>query len=125
MEKVISLGTWAQQVGANPTTARKWAQQGRIAGATIVGKSWVVPADAPRPALKAGNPQIADLRRQTLERTGGEGEYQTYIGGAGDLPTLPPGAVAVDIDDIIRKICDHPGWTLGRADMGEVVPDEF
>jgi hypothetical protein len=56
-DTLITLAAWAvrQKPPIHPANARKLAQAGRITGAQQIGRSWVVPQDAPRPpALRAG-----------------------------------------------------------------------
>lgn len=58
-EHLISLVEWAEQNNVNMATARKYAQNGRLAGVRKVGKRWAVPITSPVPPPGlSGNPNF-------------------------------------------------------------------
>lgn len=53
----ISLAEWAALHNVKVSTARYWARNRHI-GAKLVAYTWMVPADAMPPKLRAGNPNF-------------------------------------------------------------------
>lgn len=50
--KYISVAAFAEKYGVSERTARNYCAVGKIEGATIVGKTWNIPADAELPGRK-------------------------------------------------------------------------
>lgn len=57
----------AQQWGVSARTVRNYAQQGRIPGAFLTGKTWSIPADAQKPQRKNKSAQSSPILRRLLE----------------------------------------------------------
>ncbi len=63
----ISVKQFAQKMGISERTARNYCAKGKIDGATLVGKTWNIPADATLPGRRSkakGSPLLAALKEQ-------------------------------------------------------------
>ena len=63
----VSVKEWAASHGISERTARNYCAQGKIEGASLVGKSWNIPADAIVPRRKRRSivsPLLSALREQ-------------------------------------------------------------
>ena len=64
----ISVTEFAEKFGISERTARNYCATGKIEGATLIGKTWSIPADAPLPSRKSRQrttmPLLAALRRE-------------------------------------------------------------
>ena len=64
----ISVAEFADKFGISERTARNYCATGKIEGATLIGKTWSIPADAPLPSRKSRQrttmPLLAALRRE-------------------------------------------------------------
>lgn len=64
----ISVAEFAEKFGISERTARNYCATGKIEGATLIGKTWSIPADAPLPSRKSQQrttmPLLAALRRE-------------------------------------------------------------
>ena len=64
----ISVAEFAEKFGISERTARNYCATGKIEGATLIGKTWSIPADAPLPSRKSRQrttmPLLAALRRE-------------------------------------------------------------
>ena len=64
----ISVAEFAEKFGISERTARNYCATGKIEGATLIGKTWSIPADAPLPSHKSRQrttmPLLAALRRE-------------------------------------------------------------
>ena len=64
----ISVTEFAEKFGISERTARNYCATDKIEGATLIGKTWSIPADAPLPSRKSRQrtttPLLAALRRE-------------------------------------------------------------
>lgn len=63
----ISVKQFAQKMGISERTARNYCAKEKIDGATLVGKTWNIPADATLPGRRSkakGSPLLAALKEQ-------------------------------------------------------------
>ncbi|MBQ6604623.1 MAG: Fic family protein [Tidjanibacter sp.] len=64
----ISVAEFAEKFGISERTARNYCATGKIEGATLIGKTWSIPVDAPLPSRKSRQrttmPLLAALRRE-------------------------------------------------------------
>ena len=64
----ISVAEFAEKFGISERTARNYCATGKIEGATLIGKTWSIPADTPLPSRKSRQrttmPLLAALRRE-------------------------------------------------------------
>ena len=64
----ISVAEFAEKFGISERTARNYCATGKIEGATLIGKTWSIPADATPPSRKSRQrttmPLLAALRRE-------------------------------------------------------------
>ena len=64
----ISVAEFADKFGISERTARNYCATGKIEGATLIGKTWSIPADAPLPSRKSRQrttmPLLTALRRE-------------------------------------------------------------
>lgn len=64
----ISVAEFAEKFGISERTARNYCATGKIEGATLIGKTWSIPADATLPSRKSRQrttmPLLAALRRE-------------------------------------------------------------
>lgn len=66
---LLDLTQWSTANAVSRNTAIRWAQRGRLKGAMKLTGTWIVPASTKPPTnIPRGNPAIADLRRETLEK---------------------------------------------------------
>lgn len=60
---LLSLTAYAERVGKAPTTVREMCQRGSIPGALKIGRSWVIPADAPYTDHRIRTGKYIDARK--------------------------------------------------------------
>ena len=64
----ISVAEFAEKFGISERTARNYCATGKIEGATLIGKTWSIPVDAPLPSRKFRQrttmPLLTALRRE-------------------------------------------------------------
>ena len=64
----ISVTEFAEKFGISERTARNYCATGKIEGATLIGKTWSIPVDAPLPSRKSRQrttmPLLTALRRE-------------------------------------------------------------
>lgn len=79
----ISVAEFAAKYGISERTARNYCSLGKIEGATLVGKSWNIPADAELPGRKARQrkamPLLVVLRQEKEARLKGGIYHKTQI----------------------------------------------
>lgn len=78
----ISVKEYAEKYGVSERTARNYCATGRIEGATLIGKTWSVPADAilpERTSRKTLSPLLSALREQKAMRLKGGVYHKTQI----------------------------------------------
>ena len=46
MDDVLGVADVADRYGVNPRTVRRWCAEGRLPGAKLKGRVWLIPADA-------------------------------------------------------------------------------
>ncbi|MBQ9655556.1 MAG: Fic family protein [Prevotella sp.] len=63
----ISVTQFAEKFGISERTARNYCATGKIEGAFLTGKTWIIPADAVLPKRKASRKKFSPLL-QTLQR---------------------------------------------------------
>jgi len=64
MKKTISVADVAQQWGISRRTVRYYCAQGKIPGATLIGKTWHIPQDASCPQKKAARQSLLAVLQQ-------------------------------------------------------------
>ena len=81
--KYISVTEFAAKYGISERTARNYCALGKIEGATLVGKTWSIPADAelPRrkPRQRKAMPLLVTLRQEKEARLKGGIYHKTQI----------------------------------------------
>ena len=81
--KYISVAAFAEKYGVSERTARNYCAVGKIEGATIVGKTWNIPADAELPGRKPRQrkamPLLVVLRQEKGARITGGIYHRTQI----------------------------------------------
>ena len=81
--KYISVAAFAEKHGVSERTARNYCAAGKIEGATIVGKTWNIPADAELPGRKPRQrkamPLLVVLRQEKGARLKGGIYHRTQI----------------------------------------------
>ena len=81
--KYISVAAFAEKHGVSERTARNYCAAGKIEGATIVGKTWNIPADAELPGRKPRQrkamPLLIVLRQEKGARLKGGIYHRTQI----------------------------------------------
>jgi Fic family protein len=81
--KYISVAAFAEKYGVSERTARNYCAAGKIEGATIVGKTWNIPADAELPGRKPRQrkamPLLVVLRQEKGARLKGGIYHRTQI----------------------------------------------
>uniref|UniRef100_UPI00405771B0 Fic family protein n=1 Tax=Alistipes sp. TaxID=1872444 RepID=UPI00405771B0 len=81
--KYISVTEFAAKYGISERTARNYCALGKIEGATLVGKTWNIPADAELPSRKARQrkamPLLVVLRQEKETRIKGGIYHKTQI----------------------------------------------
>lgn len=81
--KYISVAEFAAKYGISERTARNYCSLGKIEGATIVGKTWNIPADAELPGRKARQrkamPLLVVLRQEKKAKLKGSIYHKTQI----------------------------------------------
>ena len=81
--KYISVAAFAEKYGVSERTARNYCAGGKIEGATIVGKTWNIPADAELPGRKPRQrkamPLLVVLRQEKGARLKGGIYHRTQI----------------------------------------------
>jgi Fic family protein len=74
MKNFVSVKTWSEKHGVSERTARNYCAAGKIDGATLVGKTWSIPADAEMPKRKKSthvSPLLKALREQKASKQSG------------------------------------------------------
>ncbi len=74
MMDYISVKQFAQKTGISERTARNYCATGKIDGATLVGKTWNIPADATLPGRRSKakySPLLAALKEQQSSKMRG------------------------------------------------------
>ncbi len=81
--KYISVAEFAAKYGISERTARNYCALGKIEGATLVGKTWSIPADAElpgrRPRKRKAMPLLVVLRQEREARLKGGIYHKTQI----------------------------------------------
>ncbi len=81
--KYISVAEFATKYGISERTARNYCSLGKIEGATLVGKTWSIPADAELPGRKPRRrkamPLLVVLRQEKEARLKGGIYHKTQI----------------------------------------------
>ena len=81
--KYISVAEFAAKYGISERTARNYCTLGKIEGATLVGKTWSIPADAELPGRKPRKrkamPLLVVLRQEREARLNGGIYHKTQI----------------------------------------------
>ncbi|MBO7286024.1 MAG: Fic family protein [Alistipes sp.] len=81
--KYISVAAFAEKYGVSERTARNYCAAGKIEGATIVGKTWNIPADAELPGRKPRQrkamPLLVVLRQEKSASLKGGIYHRTQI----------------------------------------------
>ena len=81
--KYISVADFASKYGISERTARNYCSLGKIEGATLVGKTWNIPADAELPGRKPRKrkamPLLMVLRQEREARLKGGIYHKTQI----------------------------------------------
>ncbi len=81
--KYISVAEFAAKYGVSERTARNYCALGKIEGATLVGKTWNIPADAELPGRKSRKrkamPLLVALRQEKEARLKGGIYHKTQI----------------------------------------------
>ena len=79
----ISVMQFAEKFGISERTARNYCASGKIEGAFLTGKTWIIPADAVLPqrknVRKKVSPLLAMLREQKASRLKGGIYHRTQI----------------------------------------------
>ena len=81
--KYISVAEFASKFGISERTARNYCSLGKIEGATLVGKTWNIPADAELPGRKPRQrkamPLLVVLRQEKEAKLKGSIYHKTQI----------------------------------------------
>lgn len=81
--KYISVAEFASKFGISERTARNYCSLGKIEGATLVGKTWNIPADAELPGRKPRQrkamPLLVVLRQEKEAKLNGGIYHKTQI----------------------------------------------
>ena len=81
--KYISVADFASKFGISERTARNYCSLGKIEGATLIGKTWSIPADAELPGRKSRQrksmPLLVALRQEKEARLKGGIYHRTQI----------------------------------------------
>jgi Fic family protein len=79
----ISVGRFAEKYGISERTVRNYCAQGKIEGASLIGKTWIIPADATLPERRTARhtvpPLLDALREQKASRMKGGIYHRTQI----------------------------------------------
>lgn len=79
----ISVSQFAEKYGISERTARNYCAHGKIEGAFLTGKTWIIPVDATLPERKTAKskitPLLAALREQKASRMKGGIYHRTQI----------------------------------------------
>jgi len=78
----VSVSKYAEILGLPVRTVRNWCYEGKIDGAFLIGKTWNIPEDAPRPERKGkfkASPLLSTLREQKDSRLTGGIYHKTQI----------------------------------------------
>lgn len=79
----ISVSKFAEKYGISERTARNYCAQGKIEGAFLTGKTWIIPADAALPKRAANkkkiSPLLKELREQKASKLKGGIYHRTQI----------------------------------------------
>lgn len=81
--KYISVADFASKFGISERTARNYCSLGKIEGATLIGKTWIIPADAELPGRKSRQrramPLLIVLRQEKEAKLKGGIYHKTQI----------------------------------------------
>ena len=81
--KYISVADFASKFGISERTARNYCSLGKIEGATLIGKTWSIPADAELPGRKSRQrkamPLLVVLRQEKEAKLKGGIYHKTQI----------------------------------------------
>lgn len=81
--KYISVAEFAAKYGISERTARNYCSLGKIEGATLIGKTWSIPADAELPGRKSRQrkamPLLVALRQEKEAKLKGGIYHKTQI----------------------------------------------
>ena len=81
--KYISVADFASKFGISERTARNYCSLGKIEGATLIGKTWSIPADAELPGRKSRQrkamPLLVALRQEKEAKLKGSIYHKTQI----------------------------------------------
>ena len=81
--KYISVADFASKFGISERTARNYCSLGKIEGATLIGKTWSIPADAELPGRKSRQrkamPLLVALRQEKEAKLKGGIYHRTQI----------------------------------------------
>ena len=81
--KYISVADFASKFGISERTARNYCSLGKIEGATLIGKTWSIPADAELPGRKSRQrkamPLLVALRQEKEAKLKGGIYHKTQI----------------------------------------------
>lgn len=81
--KYISVADFASKFGISERTARNYCSLGKIEGATLIGKTWSIPADAELPSRKSRQrramPLLTVLRQEKEAKLKGGIYHKTQI----------------------------------------------
>lgn len=75
---MVSTKIYAAAHGLSERTVRHYCEQGKIAGALLVGKTWSIPSDAPLPSRKKARVVISPLLRVLKEQRDGKQKGGIY-----------------------------------------------
>lgn len=75
---MVSTKIYAAAHGLSARTVRHYCEQGKIAGALLVGKTWSIPSDAPLPSRKKARVMISPLLRVLKEQRDGKQKGGIY-----------------------------------------------
>jgi len=62
MSRMITTRQAAALRGVAVVTVRRWCQQGKVRGATRIGRDWMIPASAALPEIGAGGKRTHKTR---------------------------------------------------------------
>ena len=77
----ITVSQYAEMYGLSERTVRNWCNAGKMQGAFLSGKTWVIPADAPLPRKRKSklSPLLKRLREEKEGRISGGIYHRTQI----------------------------------------------
>ena len=77
----ITVSQYAEMHGLSERTVRNWCNAGKLQGAFLSGKTWVIPADAPLPRKRKSklSPLLKRLREEKEGRISGGIYHRTQI----------------------------------------------